>query len=259
MTDPGDGAELRYLRSPRAIRERCEAMHARAARGELEHWTLDEGRLAAVAERVMRTTRATYPDMRAIPKHSRWRHFSAGGVDRARALDERLEPMGEEERLAARFDLAITSVLLDAGAGERWRYRDASGGTYARSEGIAVASYDLFVGGAFSNDPVGAPLRADAAALERVTGESLARGLQVKDDNPMVGLEGRATLLRRLGQRVLKLDLRPVGLVPLFQVGDLVAQRGDRGPLIPHDGGRAHLEGTARRQGACGGDRGSGH
>jgi hypothetical protein len=200
MTDSGDGAELRYLRSPRAIRERSEAVHARASRGELEHWALDEGRLGEIAQRVASITRATYPDARAIPKHSRWRHLSAGGVDRARALDERLEPMGEEERLAARFDLAITSVLLDAGAGERWRYRDASGGTYARSEGIAVASYDLFVAGAFSNDPVGAPLRADAAALERVTGASLARGLQVKDDNPMVGLEGRATLLRRLGE-----------------------------------------------------------
>lgn len=200
MTSPQEDAELRYLRNPRAIRERCESLYALAVRGELEHWTLDEGRLTEVAERVARTTRATYPDAHMIPKHSRWRHFMAGGIDRARAFDERLQSLSDDDRLAARFDLAITSVLLDAGAGERWRYRDAHGATYARSEGIAVASYDLFVAGAFSSDPVGAPLRADAEGLERVTDASLAKGMQVDGDNPMIGVEGRATLLRRLGR-----------------------------------------------------------
>ena len=84
-------------------------------------------------------------------------------------------------------------ALPEAGSG---------GQTYARSEGIAVASYNLFVAGAFSDDPDGAPLRAAAGALERVTGASLARGLQVGDDNPMVGVEGRAAMLQRLGAAV---------------------------------------------------------
>jgi hypothetical protein len=197
----GGEAELAYLRSPRAIRERCEAVYALALRGELRHWSVDEGRLDEVARRVVATTRAAYPDVRAIPGHSRWGHFGAGGVDRVRALDERLAPFDEDERLAARFDLVITSVLLDAGAGDRWRYSGADGKTYARSEGLAVASYELFVAGAFSDDAK-APLRADAAALERTTGASLARGLQVTADNPMIGLEGRAALLRRLGASV---------------------------------------------------------
>jgi hypothetical protein len=197
----GDAAELRYLRSPRAIRERCEALYALALRGELRHWAVDESRLDAIARRVVQTTQAAYPDVRAIPGHSRWTHFLAGGIDRVRALDERLETLDDDERLAARFDLVIPSVLLDAGAGDRWRYR-AGGTTYSRSEGIAVASYDLFVAGAFSNDPARAPLRADADALERVTAAGLARGLQVDEDNPMVGVEGRAALLRRLGAAV---------------------------------------------------------
>jgi len=199
----GDGeAEVRYLRSPRAIRERCEAVYALGLGRELDHWSIDETRLDALARRVVQTTRAVYPDVRSIPGHSRWRHFSAGGVDRVRALDDRLQGRSEDERLAARFDLAVTSVLLDAGAGDRWRYREDGGQTYSRSEGIAVASYDLFVAGAFSDDPAGAPLRADAGALERVTGGSLARGLQISDDNPMVGVEGRAAILQRLGAAV---------------------------------------------------------
>jgi hypothetical protein len=193
------GDDAAYLKSPRAIRERCGLVFERAKAGELEHWAIDERRLDDVAERVVRTTRAAYPDLQAIPGHSRWRHFAAGGVDRARVLDARLAAAPEEARLAARFDLVIPSVLLDAGAGDRWRYRSADGHVYARSEGIAVASFDMFLAGAFSDDPAGAPLRADAAALEAASAASLARGLQVTDDNPMVGLEGRATLLRRLG------------------------------------------------------------
>ncbi|HTB75456.1 MAG TPA: DUF1688 family protein, partial [Polyangiaceae bacterium] len=102
-------AELRYLRSPRAIRERCEALYALALRGELRHWTVDESRLDAIARRVVRTTQAAYPDLRAIPGHSRWTHFLAGGIDRVRALDERLASVGDDEhddeRLASRFDL----------------------------------------------------------------------------------------------------------------------------------------------------------
>jgi hypothetical protein len=43
------------------------------------------------------------------------------------------------------------------------------------------------------------PLRADAAALSRVDAAALARLFQVDASNPIVGLEGRAALLRRLG------------------------------------------------------------
>ena len=195
-------AEARYLKSPRAIRERCGAIYELAAKGALEHWVIDEARLGEVAERVVRTTHAAYPDLALIPGHSRWRHLSAGGIDRARVLDERLGSASEDEKLAARFDLVIPSVLLDAGAGDRWRYREASGKTYARSEGIAVASFDLFAAGAFSNDPARTPHRTDAGALERTTESSLAHGFQVGEDNPMVGLDGRATLMRRLGEAV---------------------------------------------------------
>jgi hypothetical protein len=197
---PRDDDDLRYLRSARAIRERCQHVYDATVRGDLEHWVLAEERLLEVTERVIQTTRATYGDVRSIPYHSRWRHFDAGGVDRVRALEDRLRSLGPDERLAASFDLVVTSVLLDAGAGDRWTYRDGRGLSYARSEGLAVASHDLFVSGAFSGDPSRDPLRADGEALERTTAAVLANGFQVDDGNPLVGLEGRAAILQRLGQ-----------------------------------------------------------
>jgi hypothetical protein len=177
-------------------------VYAEGLAGRLEHWTIDLGAMADVVDRVLRVTAEAYADPRAIPYHSRWRHFGAGGVDRVAQLDARLESATEDERLASRMDLVITSVLLDAGAGERWAYRDAQGRTFTRSEGLAVASHDVFVSGTFSASPATEPLRADGEALARTDARVLAAGFQVDAGNPLVGLEGRAALLRRLGERV---------------------------------------------------------
>ena len=64
-----------------------------------------------------------------------------------------------------------------------------------------MASLAMFASGAFSADPH-QPLRADADVLASLTVDDLKRGLQVSDSNPLVGLEGRADLLRRLGALV---------------------------------------------------------
>lgn len=43
------------------------------------------------------------------------------------------------------LDLFLVSVLLDAGAGTEWSYKSAENGrVYRRSEGIAVATLDMF-------------------------------------------------------------------------------------------------------------------
>ena len=43
------------------------------------------------------------------------------------------------------IDLAVISVLLDAGAGPDWSFVDAKSGiTFSRSEGLAIASLRLF-------------------------------------------------------------------------------------------------------------------
>jgi hypothetical protein len=98
-----------------------------------------------------------------------------------------------------RFDLAVTSVLLDAGAGPDWHYRHAPSGTIlSRSEGLAIASFEAFRGGAFSSDPR-RPLMADADGLKALSEETLGGAFQVGPSNPLPGLANRVALLRRLG------------------------------------------------------------
>jgi hypothetical protein len=197
MTGPGLGEALAWLRTPAAIRQRCGLVLAAAERDELRHFALDLDRLAPTAAFVVETIRQHYPTL-AIPYHSRWRHFAVGGWDRWAELAARSGHLDAAERARLRFDLAVVSVLLDAGAGDAWRYREAaSGQLFARSEGLAVASFDLFAAGACSSDPA-MPWRADAVGLRALTPARLAAAFQVGPDNPLIGLEGRARLLNAL-------------------------------------------------------------
>ena len=216
----GAASELASLQSAAAVRERCRMVHRWVAAGNSPHFTLDETKLADVADTVTTVTRAAYPDL-VIPPHSRWRHFSAGGIDRWDRIANRLAGVADIERARVAVDLATVSVLLDAGAGDRWRYRET--GTkkvFARSEGLAVASVDMFAAGDFSSDPE-RPLRVDAAALKNVDSGRIARGFQVSTDNPLIGADGRAALLRRLGHA---LEVRP----------DLFGRAGRPGHLVDH-------------------------
>ena len=190
---------VHQLRQASTIRERCATILRAVGEGRSAHFTLDRAKLADTAQRVEQVTRRNYPDLR-IPYHSRWRHFEAGGVDRKDELDARLAGLDAAAQARARIDLTVVSVLLDAGAGAGWRYAEAASGQgFSRSEGLGVASFRGFMQGLFSSDPA-QPLRVDAAALRRLDAGTLAAMFQVRDDNPLVGLDGRTLLLRRLGE-----------------------------------------------------------
>ncbi|CAN7517981.1 DUF1688 family protein [Phenylobacterium sp. LjRoot219] len=187
------------LLSSVAVRERAHELLDIAVDGGLAEWRVDLERLEAAADLTAEVVRSNYPDLR-VPLHARWRHFVNGGRDlwAERAAHEAWP--GTAERARAEFDLAIVSVLLDAGAGAAWRYRDReTGADLGRSEGLAVASLRMFEAGDFSTDPA-QPLQADG--LRRLSAERLALGFQAAPDNPLLGLEGRAALLRRLGKVV---------------------------------------------------------
>jgi Protein of unknown function (DUF1688) len=161
-------------------------------------WRVDLDALPACADFVADVIRRRYPTLE-VPFHARWRHFAFNGVDLWREVSNAASWTDPHARARAEFDLAITSVLLDAGAGAAWRYTDAASGIAAeRSEGLALASLRLFEWGGFSANP-GDALRADAEALARFDAAQLADAFQVTDRNPLAGLEGRARLLNRLG------------------------------------------------------------
>jgi hypothetical protein len=167
----------------------------------LPNFRIHLDRLDDTVDLVLKVTRAAYPSD-VIPFHSRWRHFVLNGADRWADIAGQHSWSDRAARARSEFDLAIVSVFLDAGAGPSWRYRDpATGSAVGRSEGLALASLAMFGDGVFSADPH-QPLRVDADVLANIAVADLARGLQVSDANPLVGLDGRVDLLHRLGRLV---------------------------------------------------------
>lgn len=206
-------SDLDYLLSPKAIRDSAKKVYDSAIAGGA-HFKVHPERLDFTVEYVLQTIRQNYPDLN-IPFHSRWGHFRPGGVDRARWLEAKL-PTDLMERARIKLDLVIPSVLLDAGAGADWKFKEReTHNQYNRSEGLGVASFHMFMSGTFSRDRKS--LRSDALGLQSVEAHDIERSFQVSASNPLIGVAGRAQLLNNLGRALENKDIfkdgRPGNLV----------------------------------------------
>lgn len=148
--------QVKYLLSLRAIRERASKVAEVAKAGKLNHFDVHEDRLDDVADFVVSVIKRDYgPDkFDTIPPHGRWQHFEVGNVPRLDSMLQEWKEGGQTddlERTRRLIDLFFVSVLLDAGAGDHWRYKEPGASkVYERSEGIAVASLHMFKAGAFT-------------------------------------------------------------------------------------------------------------
>ena len=195
---PTAEAPIAYLQSPQAIRDRTRALFTLAERDQLHHFRYHPEALPAAAAYVLNVMQQQYPDGE-IPFHSRWRHFEVEGRSRLDLLAPELSALDPLEQARLKVDLAITSVLLDAGAGSQWRYREpGTGMEFQRSEGLAIASFHSFTAGLFSTQP-DQPWQANAQGLMNLTPDDLGQAFQVSNNNPLLGLEGRVSLLQKLG------------------------------------------------------------
>ncbi len=130
-------------------------------------------------------------------------------------------PPDDKEICRRLIDLFLVSVLLDAGAGNVWKYKEPSTNmTFSRSEGLGVASANMFENGVFSGID-GQPFRVNgtlgwqlifamsfthdvAVGLARISASSIGAAMQVTEENPMAGLEGRTNLLSNLANALRK-------------------------------------------------------
>ncbi|KAJ5775523.1 uncharacterized protein N7511_000534 [Penicillium nucicola] len=205
-----------YLRSIHAVRERSTIILNKAKNNQLKHFDVDLSKFEATASYVVSIIKRDYaPDYESIPPHGRWQHFDVGGRPR---VDQLLQSwpsrIDAQERTRRLIDLFVVSVLLDAGAGNKWSYRSKeSGKVFSRSEGLAVASLEMFKSGLFSSDPT-EPCQVDGAGLKKMTAEMLAKGMQHSEQNPLAGIEGRTGLLIRLAEALNNQDFFGVDARP---------------------------------------------
>ncbi|KAH6664538.1 hypothetical protein B0J14DRAFT_493503 [Halenospora varia] len=192
-----------YLRSIGAVRERCKPMLEKARKNQLHHFNVDMDNFKNTTKFVVSIIKRDFaPDYGTIPPHGRWQHFNVGGRDRIAELLASW-PSDPSERCRRLLDLFLVSVLLDAGAGTSWSYKSTeSGKIYRRSEGLAIASLEMFKSGAFSSNS-SQPHQVDGEGLRNLTVDVMRKGLQVTEENPIAGLEGRTELLTKLSEAMM--------------------------------------------------------
>ena len=173
----GRRGRARPAHAPPPFASAAEQLLTRARHGDSRWFTVDDARHASRrAHEVADVTRTRYPELAhpvpqpLAPLRGR-RRRPQGPLDRL--LGRRCRDM----RAHAMIDLAVVSVLLDAGAGPDWHYVEpATGQTFTRSEGLAVASFHAFTGGLFSSD-TDHPLQADADGPARAGHRPPGRGV----------------------------------------------------------------------------------
>ncbi|CAO1616522.1 unnamed protein product [Sympodiomycopsis kandeliae] len=203
-SDTTPSARVETLRSLPIIRQQSSKVFDLAKNGKAQYFEYHPEKMSKVVDFCLDIIHRDFgTSFASIPPHGRWRHFDANGIPRVSHLLQSWStaqpPLPGIEAARRLVDLFVVSVLLDAGAGTKWKYEEAKTGLkIGRSEGLAIASLDMFHSGLFATDE--ADHVVDAAGLKRLSPDALAMAMQVHpDDNPMDGLEGRAALLTRLG------------------------------------------------------------
>ena len=167
------------------IRTKSQVVFDYIADGSSPYWTYNPDNLPLAAEHVEKLILRDYNgDISIIPPHSRLRHHTINS--------------NEFEREEDLLDMIVLSTILDAGAGDQWKYKSRLPNgeirIKIRSEGIAQAVEDMYKNGIFGN--------CNGDDLEKLSFDDMKRGFQISMDNPMNGLEGRMELLHRLGQQL---------------------------------------------------------
>ncbi|KAJ5984713.1 hypothetical protein N7481_006812 [Penicillium waksmanii] len=207
-------AEIEYLKGLKAVRERAHLVLEAAAQDNLTHFSYLPDLMPGVADFVAGIINVQRLWSQSIPRdssHGRWQHFEIGGVPRVEKLIKGWQSVGDDETEITRrlIDLFFVAVLLDAGAGDVWKFTEPdTGNEYGRSEGIAVAALYMFKAGAFSDGG------ADIEEADKFyTGRGLVsldiaefrKNFQITANNEIISDISRVSLLQSVGHSLLNL------------------------------------------------------
>ncbi len=202
-----------FILSPEGIRSRARQIYQLALEGKT-HFEIHEHKLAEVSDFVLQVIAENYPD-KNVPYHSRWRHYEVGNQSQLKQLRAIEQSLTSIERAKLGLDLILPSVLVDAGAGPDWQYSSSNSVTVGRSEGLGLASLDMFLAGGLSHNR---KVETTAAGLKAVSVEGFSKHFNVSNNNPLLGVAGRVQLLRSLGEAIIA---QPT-IFPNQRPGDLV-------------------------------------
>ncbi|VEU19374.1 DEKNAAC100443 [Brettanomyces naardenensis] len=200
-------SELEYLYSIRSVRDTNQCTDGLIEENRLTNFDVDSSKFDSVVDFVISTIESSYEtkeSLLTIPIHGRYQHFEGNGKPRlTNLINDQLKGETDLEICKKLVDLFMVSVLLDAGAGNEWKYTEDDGTVVSRSEGLAVASFHMFSNGDFS-DSKKDKYQVNGSKLANFSEEEMKKGFQVTSSNPIAGFEGRYQMIRHLGQTLVE-------------------------------------------------------
>lgn len=201
--------KVAYLYTIKSVRETNSSTIPLLKSNKLNNFDVDLTKLDLVVDFVIKTIRDSYPtneSLLKIPIHGRFQHFGKGNPNRLINLIKKfkLNNLTNYEICKKLIDLFVISVLLDAGAGNKWEFTEPNTNLKInRSEGIAVASLYMFENGIFSSNK-NDKFIVDGIKLLKLSSNELSNGLQINNKtNPINGFDGRLKLLNKLGETLI--------------------------------------------------------
>lgn len=195
--------EVKELLKIKSVRAKTSPVFELALKNELNYFDVNLDNIGKVLKYVVNVIQRDFgTEYSKIPPHGRWNHLNAGGELRIEELISKWEESGIDSIEIGRklIDLIVFSVLIDAGAGNDWKYKEiGTGKEFNRSEGLAIVSIDLFKSGSLSEDEAD-PYKVSGSKLIDFTKEELVKAFQITEKNKLTGEEGRLNLLRNLGK-----------------------------------------------------------
>lgn len=199
-----------YLKSIKSVRETSsEIFNYIKQNGKGKYYSLNLEKIPEITDflvdKIIKPDYPTDSELSKIPPHGRWQHLDCLNVNRMEKLIAKWkeDPNTDDIEICKNIiDLFVFSVLIDAGAGNTWKYYEEDTGLkIGRSEGLAVASYYMFANGQLSNDPKNHPYKVQG---ERIKNWDLEKdfkpSFQISKENEMTALEGRLKLVKSLGE-----------------------------------------------------------
>ncbi|ONH67357.1 Uracil catabolism protein 4 [Cyberlindnera fabianii] len=201
--DSTDTAAAKNLLKISSVRERTAPIFNLALDNNLDYFDVDLTKVDDVVDFVSSVIDRDFAGKYdTIPPHGRWGHLNAGNVPRVEGLIEewRNKDVDEIEIGKKLIDLFVLSVLIDAGAGNEWKYTEkGTDNVFNRSEGLAIVSIDMFKAGDLSDDSED-PHKVNASKLINFSKADLIESFQISESNPLAGTDGRLALIQNLGK-----------------------------------------------------------
>ncbi|ODV83796.1 hypothetical protein CANARDRAFT_9356 [[Candida] arabinofermentans NRRL YB-2248] len=227
--------KLTYLKSIKSVRETNACTKDLILQNKLTNFDVDLSKLDDVVDFVAETILSGYPtkeSFQTIPVHGRYQHFEGNNRPRlTNLIENEFSELSDLEKCKKVVDLFIVSVLLDAGAGNQWAFEE-DGLKIGRSEGIAVASFHMFINGQLSSDSENDKYVVNGEKLLSLSTDEWTKAFQISESNPMAGLDGRIQLMRKLGsalttnKEIFGEDGRPGNIVDFLIKKSTVTEEG---------------------------------